>query len=114
MDWRFSDLCLTIRCASSRPAKKKTTSRHDPRIAITAVAYETIAATLPPGGVGYNAKPTDPGDYLIWLERRALSRLDALRQPGEGHSEVIAHLAETGASRRRRSPSRLRPNGDGR
>jgi hypothetical protein len=42
------------------------------RIAITAEAYEAIAATLPLGSVGYEAKRTDQGDYFVWLERGAL------------------------------------------
>jgi hypothetical protein len=80
------------------------------RIAISAEAYEAIAETLPLGSLGYEAKRTDQGEYLIWLEKRALSRLDALRQPGEGHSEVILRMAEIEASRpgRRREP-RPRP-----
>jgi hypothetical protein len=43
---------------------------------------------------------------LIWLERRALDRLDALRQPGEGYSEVILRMAEIEASHpgRKRGP----------
>jgi hypothetical protein len=48
------------------------------RIAITAAANDAIAATLPLGSVGYETKRTDRGEVLIWLERRALDRLDAL------------------------------------
>jgi hypothetical protein len=69
------------------------------RIAITAAAYEAIAATMPLGSVGYEAKRTDQGEVLIWLERRALDRLDALRQPQEGYSEVILRMAAMEASR---------------
>jgi hypothetical protein len=58
------------------------------RIAITAAAYDAITATLPLSSIGYEAKRSDQGDYFIWLERRALDRLDALSQPGEGYSEV--------------------------
>jgi hypothetical protein len=36
------------------------------------------------------------GQMLIWLERRALDKLDALRQPGEGYSEVILRMAAVG------------------
>jgi hypothetical protein len=51
------------------------------RIAITEAA---IAPTLPFGSVGYEAKATADSGYFIWLEKGALSRLDALRQPGQG------------------------------
>jgi hypothetical protein len=63
------------------------------RIAITEAAYEAIARTLPLGSVGYEAKRTEQGEVLIWLERRALDRLDALRQHGEGYSDVILRMA---------------------
>jgi hypothetical protein len=69
------------------------------RISITEAAYEAIAATLPFGSVGYEAKRSDQGDYFIWLERHALDRLDALRQPGEDYSEVTLRMAEIEASR---------------
>jgi hypothetical protein len=78
------------------------------RISITAAAFDAIKATLPLGSVGYEAKRTDQGDYLNWLERRALDQLDSLRQPGEGYSEVILRMAEIEASRpgrKRRSRS---------
>jgi hypothetical protein len=69
------------------------------RIAITEAAYEAIAATLPLGSVGSEAKRTENGEVLIRLERRALDRLDALRQPGEGYSEIILRLAEIEAAK---------------
>jgi hypothetical protein len=78
------------------------------RIAITAAAYDAIAATLPIGSVGYEAKRTEEGEVLIWLERRALDRLDALRLRGESCSEVILRMAQIEAARpgrRRRSRS---------
>jgi hypothetical protein len=77
------------------------------RIAITATAYEAIKATLPLGSVGYEAKRTDQGEVLIWLERRALDRLDALRQPGEGYSEIILRMAAMESSWPGRRRSRL-------
>jgi hypothetical protein len=52
------------------------------RIAITAAAFDAIAETLPFGSTPYEAKPTADGGYFIWLEKGALARLDALRQPG--------------------------------
>jgi hypothetical protein len=39
--------------------------------------------TLPLGSVGYETKRTEAGEILIWMERRALDRLDALRRSGE-------------------------------
>jgi hypothetical protein len=53
------------------------------RIAVTQAAYDAIAATLPLESVGYEAQRSDTG--FIWLERGALDRLAALRQPGEGY-----------------------------
>jgi hypothetical protein len=69
------------------------------RIAITAEAFDAIARTLPLGSVSYEAQVTADGGRFIWLERRALDKLDALRQPGEGYSEVILRMAEIEASR---------------
>jgi hypothetical protein len=37
------------------------------------------------------------GERLIWLDPRALDRLDKQRQPGEGYGEVIPRLAAAGA-----------------
>jgi hypothetical protein len=76
-------------------------------IAITE-AFKAIAVALPLGSVGYEAQPTTDGGRFVWLERRALDKLDALRQPGEGYSEVILCIAEIEASRpggRRHRPS---------
>jgi hypothetical protein len=66
------------------------------RIAITEAAYEAIAATLPLGSVGDEPERTDQVEVLIWLERRALDQLDALRQPRQGYSEVILRIAAVG------------------
>ena len=71
---------------------------HDPH-PITAAAYEAIATTLPFGSVGYEAKRGEDRQIFLWLERRALDRLDALRHPGEGHSEIILRMAQIEASR---------------
>ena len=51
--------------------------------------YDAIVATL--GSVGCEAKRSDQG--FIWLRRRALDRLDTLRQPDEGYSDIIIGLA---------------------
>jgi hypothetical protein len=45
---------------------------------------------------------------LIWLERHALDRLDALRQPGSCYSEVILRMTEIEASQSR---SKAQPMG---
>jgi hypothetical protein len=76
------------------------------RIAITAAAYEAVARTLSFGSVGYDAQTTVTAERFIWIDRRALDHLDALRHPGEGYSEVILRMAEIEASRpgRRRGP----------
>jgi hypothetical protein len=56
------------------------------RIAISAAAFEAIAATLPSSvGVEQNRAPN--GDYLIWLEPRFVDRLRAMRGPAESYSE---------------------------
>jgi hypothetical protein len=47
----------------------------------------------------YEAKTTADGGRFIWLERLALSKLDALRGPSEGYSEVILRLAEIEAAK---------------
>jgi hypothetical protein len=77
------------------------------RISISPAAFEAIAATLPLGSAGYEAKRSDQGEYLIWLQKGALSRLDALRRPGEGYSEVIMRMAKMEASWPGRRRSRL-------
>jgi hypothetical protein len=76
------------------------------RIAITAAAFDAIAKSLPFGSVMYEAKTTSDGERFIWLERLALSKLHALRQPGEGYSEVILRMAqiEAAKARRKRGP----------
>ena len=48
------------------------------RIAITPEAYDAVAKTLSLGTVAYEARRTDNGEVLIWLERR----LDRLGQRG--------------------------------
>jgi hypothetical protein len=53
------------------------------RVAITAEACDAIAATLPLGSVGYEEQITANGDRWIWLEKRWISKLAALRGPGE-------------------------------
>jgi hypothetical protein len=70
------------------------------RIAITEAAFEVIADKLPFGSTMVEPKATSDGWRFLWLEERDLDRLDALRQQGEGYSEVIMRLAQIEASRR--------------
>jgi hypothetical protein len=63
------------------------------RIAITAEAFDAIAATLPLGSVGFERHPADDGQRLVWLERSVVSRLRAVRTPGESFSDVMLRLA---------------------
>ncbi len=62
------------------------------RIPITSAAFEANKATLPVGSAAYEPQRTAHGGYLIWIERSWLSKLEALRQPGEGLSETIICL----------------------
>ena len=58
------------------------------RIAVTAEAFEAIAATLPLGSVGYENEVNERGERLIW-SRAVVDRLRFLRGPGESFSDVI-------------------------
>ena len=69
------------------------------RIAITATAFDAIAATLP-GSVGFERHPDDDGQRLVWLEPHVLAKLRTLRRPGESYSDVILRLVESEAERR--------------
>ena len=58
-------------------------------ITITPAAYEAIRATLPHGA----PRSIGPdGQMRIWLDRRIVDRLRALRGPGESYSDVIIRL----------------------
>jgi hypothetical protein len=65
------------------------------RIAITAEAYEAIAATMTFGTVNYEAKTNAKGERLIWLDDRVVNRLTAQRGPGEGYCDVILRLTKS-------------------
>jgi hypothetical protein len=72
------------------------------KIAITIEAFDAIVATLPFGSVGYENQINERGERLIWLDDVVVSRLRAMRGPGESYSEVILRIAahagnETGA-----------------
>jgi hypothetical protein len=55
------------------------------RIAITAAAFDAIAATLPL----YERESGAKGDVHIWLEPHVVNQLRRLRGPGESFSDVI-------------------------
>jgi hypothetical protein len=66
------------------------------RISISQAAYEAIAAKLPVGTVGTEARVNEQGEVHIWLEDRWLDKLKAMRGPGENYSGVILRLAAVG------------------
>ena len=80
------------------------------RVSITQAAFEAIADTLPFGSTMYEAEPSSEGEggVFVWLERRAVDQLHALRQRGEKLSDVILILAEIEMSRP--GPRRGRPS----
>ena len=65
-------------------------------IAITAAAYEAIAATMPLGSVGYENEVNERGERYVWLEDAMADRLSAMRGPGESYSDegriIKAHV----------------------
>jgi hypothetical protein len=63
------------------------------RIAITQATFEAIAATLSLGSVGYENEVNERGERLIWLDHGVVSRLRAMRGPGESYSDAIFRLA---------------------
>jgi hypothetical protein len=70
------------------------------RIAITAEAFEAIAATLPLGSVAVEPAANEKGERRIWLEPTVLNKLRAMRGPGESYSDVILRLAGPAAADR--------------
>ena len=62
------------------------------RIAITLAAFEAIARTLPLGSVGYENEANGRGERYVWLDRKVVNQLRALRGPGESFSDVILRL----------------------
>ena len=64
------------------------------RIAISAEAFEAIAQTLPLplGSVSYENASNEKERY-VWLDRKVVEHLRALRRPGESFSDVILLLA---------------------
>jgi hypothetical protein len=69
------------------------------RIAITPTAYAAIAATLALGTVAVEPERAQDGSVHIWLDPGVLTKLKALRGPGESYSDVILRLAAKGDAR---------------
>ena len=63
------------------------------RIAVTEAAFHAVAA-LPLGRVVYEPRLNAQGERLIWVERIALDKLDAMRGADESYSDVILRLVE--------------------
>jgi hypothetical protein len=64
------------------------------RINITPAAFDVIAATLVLGTAAVEPERAENGDIYISLDPRALTKLKALRGPGESYSDVILRLAK--------------------
>jgi hypothetical protein len=64
------------------------------RIPITVEAFEAVIATVPLGTIVYEPDLTPNGERLVWAEKLALDELEAMRRPGETHSDVILRLVE--------------------
>jgi hypothetical protein len=78
------------------------------RISISPAAFDAIAATLP-GNVGVENKRNAEGNWLSWLGRRILDKLNAIREPHEGLSDVILRVAEETKPVQRISLRKARP-----
>jgi hypothetical protein len=65
-------------------------------ISITAEAFEAIKATLPKDSDSWPPQYDERGLIRVWLERKFVDRLGAMRGQGESYSDVILRLAKTG------------------
>lgn len=63
------------------------------RIEVTQAAYDVLLSSLPDGWTPLEPQVSDMGNYYLWLDRRSVAQLAALRRPGEGFSEVVLRLA---------------------
>jgi hypothetical protein len=72
------------------------------RVEISQAAFEAIPYAVPLSSVAYEAKTTETGKRLVWLEPVSLNRLRALRGRRESYSDVILRLAT--ATRARSAP----------
>jgi hypothetical protein len=64
------------------------------RIAVSQAAFEAVATIFPFGRVVYEPERNARGERLIWVERRALDKLDGVRALSESYSDVILRLVE--------------------
>jgi hypothetical protein len=67
------------------------------RIALSDVAYDAIASTLPQGSARWPMQ-REEGKGFIQVEAAVVDRMRAIRQPGESYSAVILRLVELGAA----------------
>jgi hypothetical protein len=67
------------------------------RIAISQAAFDTLAATLPLGSVGYENATNERAERYVWLASTVIDPLRALRGPGESYSDVILRIVEAEA-----------------
>jgi hypothetical protein len=63
------------------------------RIAVTAAAYAAIRDSLPAGSRPYELQRTANANFFIWVPNDTLHKLEALRGPSVGLSDVIVRLA---------------------
>ena len=63
------------------------------RIAISRAAYEGIVATLTENSRLRWLEADPQGRIYIWLDRKAMEQLEAVRLPSEGYSETILRLS---------------------
>jgi hypothetical protein len=89
MRWRCNGRCPSMSCESLRN-KTRRRVRAVIRIAITPAAFETMAATLPLGSVGFEREADAKDERMVWLEAAVVDRLAALCGPGESCSDVIS------------------------
>jgi hypothetical protein len=64
------------------------------RVAITAEAFDAVAAMLALGTVAVEPERAQDGSVHIWLDPRVLAKLKVLRSPGESYSDVILRVAK--------------------
>jgi hypothetical protein len=63
------------------------------RVAVTAEAFDALAAVLSSGNVLYERERTAHGGYLVWLDESVVNNLERLRGPrDEDLSAVIVRL----------------------
>ncbi len=71
------------------------------RIAVTPIAYDAIASTLPLGSVGLRGRARREGPALGLGRGGSPRAAQTMRRPGESYCDVILRLVEIEAKRRR-------------